>query len=207
MTLFIVEDNLLLQKNLELLLNGEPEMEVLGTASSAEAALDALRECQPDILITDLGLPEMPGVALIQAVKARFPQVQIIANTIYEDNDTVFQAIRAGASGYLLKGSTPRVLIEAIRELYEGGAPMSPRIAKKVIMEMQECAPEEQYLLTPREQEVLRLIEKGFSYAETGEALFISTHTVNAHIKRIYQKLHAKNRTEALTIARQKGIL
>ena len=207
MTLFIVEDNLLLQKNLELLLNGEPEMEVLGTASSAEAALDALRECQPDILITDLGLPEMPGVALIQAVKARFPQVQIIANTIYEDNDTVFQAIRAGASGYLLKGSTPRILIEAIRELYEGGAPMSPRIAKKVIMEMQECAPEEQYLLTPREQEVLRLIEKGFSYAETGEALFISTHTVNAHIKRIYQKLHAKNRTEALTIARQKGIL
>jgi len=206
-TLFIVEDNLLLQKNLELLLNGEPEMEVLGTASSAEAALDALRECQPDILITDLGLPEMPGVALIQAVKARFPQVQIIANTIYEDNDTVFQAIRAGASGYLLKGSTPRILIEAIRELYEGGAPMSPRIAKKVIMEMQECAPEEQYLLTPREQEVLRLIEKGFSYAETGEALFISTHTVNAHIKRIYQKLHAKNRTEALTIARQKGIL
>lgn len=207
MTLYIVEDDPLLLRNLEFLLGAEPDITLTGTAETAEAALKDSRLAQSDILLTDLGLPGMSGVELIGALKKTHPQIQVIVNTIYEHNETVFETIRAGASGYLLKGSTPRELIEALTELYNGGAPMSPRIAKKVILELQNENLQEQYLLSVREKEVLKSIETGLSYAETAKALSISTHTVNAHIKKIYQKLHAKNRTEALTKARQKGII
>jgi len=207
MKVFIVEDNELLLKNLEILLSGEEQIEVVGTSNNAEEALAKLEECEAEILITDLGLPCMQGVELVSVVRRDFVDLQVIVNTISEDSQTVFDAIRAGASGYMLKGSSPRDLIAALFELYEGGAPMSPRIARKVIAQMHENIPTDEFLLSYREKEILQLIEQGFSYMECASRLSISRHTVNSHIKKIYQKLHAQNKTEALTKAKQKGII
>lgn len=209
MKLYIVEDNIILLQSLHILLQGEPDIEVTGTFESAQHALRALKKSEGDInvLLTDLGLPDMQGDQFIYEVKRYFPQILIIVNTICEESQAVFNAIRAGASGYMLKGSSPRELIEALYELYEGGAPMSPRIAKKVIGEFQNNQFEESYLLSSREQEVLKLIEQGYSYTECATSLCISRHTVNSHIKKIYQKLHAQNKSEALLRAKQKGIL
>lgn len=207
MKIMIVEDNALLQQNLQFLFDGEANMQVTTVADSAEEALALFVASEVEVAICDLGLPGMGGVELITELHRRAPSLQIIVNTVYEAQDMVFDAIRAGASGYILKGASPRELIDAVNELYNGGAPMSPRIARKVILEMQKDAIAEQYLLSPREVEVLKQIEAGMSYADTGEALGISMHTVNAHIKKIYSKLQAKNRAEALTKARQKGII
>jgi len=207
MKIMIVEDNALLQQNLQFLFDGEANMQVTTVADSAEEALALFTASEVEVAICDLGLPGMGGVELIAELHRRAPSLQIIVNTVYEAQDMVFDAIRAGASGYILKGASPRELIDAVNELYNGGAPMSPRIARKVILEMQKDAIAEQYLLSPREVEVLKQIEAGMSYADTGKALGISMHTVNAHIKKIYSKLQAKNRAEALTKARQKGII
>lgn len=207
MKLYIIEDNQILLQNLTILLNGENDIEVQGGAICAEDALKELQELEIDIVITDMGLPGMSGVEFIKELKIVKPHIQIIANTICEDNETVFDAIRSGASGYMLKGSTPRELIEALHELYSGGAPMSSKIARKVILEMQSETANEQYLLTPKEKEVLRLIEKGYSYQESAKELSVSRHTINSHIKKIYQKLHAKNKQEALLQARKIGII
>lgn len=207
MKVFIVEDNELLLKNLEILLCGEERIEVVGVSQSAEEALMKLEECEANILITDLGLPNMQGVELVSKVRKEYRDMLVIVNTISEDTQTVFDAIRAGASGYMLKGSSPRDLIGALFELYEGGAPMSPRIAKKVIAQMHDTLPNDEFLLSHREKEVLQLIEQGLSYTECASKLCISRHTVNSHIKKIYQKLHAQNKSEALTKAKQKGII
>lgn len=207
MKLFIVEDDNLLLQNLNLLLSGENNIQVIGSSSSAEDALKKILNQEIDILLTDLGLPQMQGVEFIQEVKKMDSRLQVIVNTINEDNETVFDAIRSGASGYILKGSTPRELIEAINELYEGGAPMSPKIARKVILEMQSVTINEQYLLSNKEREVLKLIEKGCSYLESAKELHVSKHTINSHIKKIYQKLHVKNKTEAIIQARKIGII
>ena len=128
-------------------------------------------------------------------------------SAVFDDRDTVFSAIQAGASGYVLKGSTPREIVEALFELENGGAPMSPKIARAVIREFQESKVEEQYLLTPREQQILKGLETGLTYTELGDILSISPHTVHSHIKRIYEKLHAVDRKSALIQARRKGLI
>jgi two-component system NarL family response regulator len=207
MRLAIIEDDTMLRDNLRLLLNGERSIEVVGVFGSAEEALHGLPGCCPELLLVDLGLPGMSGVEFIENTKREMPAVEILAHTIYEDRETVFAAIKAGASGYLLKGSTPREIVEAIFNLHDGGAPMSPKIARKVIGEFQVYGPGEQYLLTPREKEILKCIEAGLAYKEVADNLFISPNTVHSHIKRIYEKLHARNRREALLTARKKGII
>lgn len=207
MRIAIVEDNPLLLENLRLLLNGETGITVTGAFESAEDALPVLRELSPDVLLVDLGLPGMSGIELINKVKREIPGLDIMAHTIYEDKDSVFSAIKAGASGYILKGSSPREIIEALNELYEGGAPMSPKIARKVIMEFQEEGMNEQYLLSQREKDVVKSIEDGLTYKEIAHKFSISPHTVHTHIKNIYEKLQAKDRREALLKARKKGII
>jgi two-component system NarL family response regulator len=203
----IVEDDALLRENLKLLLSGEPGITVAGALGSAEEALQALKKAAPDVMLVDLGLPGMSGVELIKKVKDKFPGIDIMTHTIFEDRESVFSAIKAGASGYILKGSTPRELIEALNNLHEGGAPMSPKIARKVIQEFQDGTVSEQYLLSKREQEIVREIEKGLSYKEIADRFSISPHTVHTHIKKIYEKLQAKDRQEALLKARKKGII
>jgi two-component system NarL family response regulator len=205
--ILIVEDNALLRENLRLLLSGEPDIEVVAAFESAEEALGELRNLLPDILLADLDLPGMNGIELIRRAKRGFPDLDTLVFTISEDRDTVFAAIKAGASGYLLKGSSPRELVEALVSLRQGGAPMSPKIARKVIREFQDAAQEEDFILSHRECEIVKSIEQGLSYKEIAERFCISPHTVHSHIKNIYDKLQAKDRQTALIKARRKGII
>jgi two-component system NarL family response regulator len=211
MRLAIVEDNQFLLENLKILFGGEKDINIVGAFSNAEDVIAALKkaplEAIPDIMIADIGLPGMSGVDMIKEIKETMPEIEIIAHTIFEDKENVFSAIKAGASGYLLKGSSPRELIEGIHNLYNGGAPMSPKIARKIIMEFQEAAVDEHYLLSHREKEIVKEIENGLSYKEIAAKFNISPHTVHTHIKNIYEKLQSKNRTDALVKARRKGII
>ncbi len=207
MRLVIVEDDPLLLENLTLLLSGEGGITVAGSYRSAEDALKVLCNSKPEIMLTDIGLPGMSGVELIRKAKEEMPALEIMAHTVFEDRENVFSAIKAGASGYILKGSSPREIIESIHALYKGGAPMSPKIARKVIHEFQDEVASDQFLLTPRETELAKRIEEGLTYKEIGEKMSISTHTVHTHIKKIYEKLQAKDRNDAITKARKRGII
>jgi two-component system NarL family response regulator len=212
MNICIVEDHRLLLENLRLLLQGEPDIAVTGAFASAEEAIAATDWSRTDLLLADIDLPGMSGVELIRRVKQVCPAVDAMAYTISEDRAVVMAAIRAGASGYLLKGSTPRVLIESVRELHEGGAPMSPKIARKLIAELRlhdesPGADGPRIGLTQREIEVVRLVERGLAYGEISDALHISPHTVHSHIKHIYEKIHASSRSEMLVKARKLGVI
>lgn len=207
MRLIIVEDDPLLLENLTLLLRGEDGISVAGSYRSAEDALESLKKAAPEVMLTDIGLPGMSGVELIKLAKDEMPELEIMAHTVFEDRDNVFSAIKAGASGYILKGSSPREIIESIHSLYKGGAPMSPKIARKIIHEFQGDVAGESFLLTQRETELVKRIEEGLTYKEIGERLSISTHTVHTHIKNIYEKLQAKDRNDAILKARKKGII
>lgn len=207
MKISIVEDDVMLRENLKLLLSGESGISVISAYGSAEDALQGIRKSRPDILLTDIGLPGMSGIELIRKIKDLMPDIEIMAHTVFDDRETVFSAIKAGASGYILKGSTPRELIDALRTLAKGGSPMSPKIARKVIREFQAAGPDEQYLLSHREIEIVKEVENGLTYKDIATKLAISPHTVHTHIKNIYEKLHAKDRPEALVTARRKGII
>jgi len=207
MKISIVEDDTLLRENLKLLLGGETGIEVLDAYATAEDALVKLPQAPPDILLTDIGLPGMSGVELIRKIKDELPDVEIMAHTVFDDRETVFSAIKAGASGYILKGSSPRDLIDALHTLALGGSPMSPKIARKVIREFQDAPRDEQFLLSPRERDIVKEVETGSTYKDIARKFGISPHTVHTHIKNIYEKLHAKNRKTALVAARRKGII
>ena len=207
MKISIVEDDVLLRENLKLLLNGETGISVVSAYGSAEEALAGIKRARPDILLADIGLPGMSGIELIRKVKDLMPDIEIMAHTVFDDRETVFSAIKAGASGYILKGSTPRDLIDALHTLARGGSPMSPKIARKVIREFQDERVDDQYLLSHRETEIVKEIENGLTYKDIAAKLGISPHTVHTHIKNIYEKLHAKDRPEALVAARRKGII
>jgi two-component system NarL family response regulator len=208
MKICIVEDNKSLLENLRLLLEGEPGFSVTGTYPSAEAALQAARWQDADALLVDIDLPGLSGVDLIRRVHPQMPLLQILVYTISENRDTVFAALKAGAMGYLLKGAPPRELIESLRTLHQGGAPMSPKIARKVIRELQ--VPEsrtENDLLSRREEDILTGIALGKSYKEMAQIFGLSPHTIHAHIKRVYEKLQAATRPEALQKARDLGVI
>jgi DNA-binding NarL/FixJ family response regulator len=207
MKVAIVEDDMLLRENLKILLSGETGVAVVGTYATAEEALGGLKKARPDILLTDIGLPGMSGIDLIRTIKGQMDGLEIMAHTVFDDRETVFSAIKAGASGYILKGSTPRDLIDALNTLSKGGAPMSPKIARKVIREFQDEGVDEQYLLSPRERDIVKEIENGLTYKDIGAKFNISPHTVHTHIKKIYEKLQAKDRQQALVAARKKGII
>ncbi|MDH4164651.1 MAG: response regulator transcription factor [Nitrospirota bacterium] len=207
MKISIVEDDMLLRENLKLLLSGETGISVVGAYATAEDALVGLKRTVPDILLTDIGLPGRSGIELIRDIKDQLPDMEIMAHTVFDDRETVFSAIKAGASAYILKGSTPRELIDALHTLHKGGSPMSPKIARKVIREFQDEGSDEQYLLSPREKGIVKEIENGMTYKDISVKFNISPHTVHTHIKNIYEKLHAKDRQEALVVARRKGII
>lgn len=207
MRIAIIEDDRLQLENLKLLLGGEPGIKVVGVFGSAEEALPILKQAAPDVILVDLGLPGMSGVELIKRIKKEMPEVEVMAHTMFEDKENVFPAIKAGASGYILKGSSPRELIEAIFAISQGGAPMSPKIARKMILEFQDSSVSDPYILTHREKDIVKSIEVGLSYKEIADKLNISPHTVHSHIRKVYEKLNAKDRHEALQKARIKGII
>ena len=209
MKMVLVEDDATLRTSLSLLLSGERGIEMVGAFGSAEASLDALAtgDVSPEVMVVDIDLPGMSGIELIRTVKADYPEVELMAFTISVDRNTVMSALKAGASGYLLKGSTPRELVEAVYAVHEGGAPMTPRIAKRVLLELRELPNERPSLLTAREVDILTHIGEGLTPKEVAQALCISLHTVRTHLKRAYEKLQANTRQEALQKARRHGLL
>jgi len=206
MRITIVEDDSVTRETLKLLLANEPQIDAARAFESGESFLENSDNFDTDVLLVDLDLPGMHGIELIQKVKQERPELDILVYTIYEDRENVFAAIKAGASGYILKGRSARDLIDSLLVLQQGGAPMSPRIARKVLGEFQKIAVEDNPL-SPRENRIIRYIEEGLTYNIIAERLGISPHTVHNHIKNIYGKLHAGNRIEALNRARKIGIL
>jgi len=169
-----------------------------------------IRRSQPEIVLMDIDMPGISGIEAVRIIREKFPEVQVMMQTVFEDNEKVFDSICAGASGYLLKNSLSEQIISAIRELKNGGAPMSPGIAKKVIHRFQEQNPYikgEDFKLTEREKEVLTCLVKGMSYKMIADACFVSVDTVKFHIKKIYEKLHVNSKSEAVVKAMKNKIV
>ncbi|HET6767361.1 MAG TPA: response regulator transcription factor [Chitinophagaceae bacterium] len=196
----IVEDNDQFRKALETIITQEKDTELLGSYTSAEKALSALEQAPPDVAIVDISLPGMKGTELIVRLKDKLRHTLFMVCTIHDDNDTIFEALKCGAAGYILKDPITAVEItKAIRDLYNGGSPMSPFIARKVIGTFQKSVINDvNALLSQREKEVLELVSQGLLYKEIALRLTISAETVKKHLKNIYQKLHVQNKVEAL---------
>lgn len=206
--IIVVEDDPRLLENLARLLERRDDFEVVGRYGNAEEALAANPWRPGDVLIVDIDLPGISGIELISRAKIAEPGLLPLAYTIYEDRDTVFAALNAGAFGYLVKGCDSDYLETSIRGLVLGGAPMSPSIARRLLDQfLESSASEEAAALSTREIGLLRLVADGLIYKEIGERLGISPHTVHTHIKNIYGKLHASDRRHALRRARMLGYL
>lgn len=185
-----------IREGLRLMVSESDGFSCMPVYDNAEAAFAGLSADPADIVIMDISLPGMTGIECIRKLKAVNAGMQFIIFTIYEDSDQVFEALAAGASGYLLKDTPPDKIIAALKELHEGGAPMTASIARKVVASFRE--PDERGKLSDREMQILTLLAKGFLYKEIAARLFIATGTVRQHIHHIYEKLHVQNRTEAI---------
>lgn len=196
----LVEDNPDEREALSYILKGSPGFQCVGTFSTGEEALARIPGLCPNVVLMDIHLPGISGIECIRALKAKAPALRIMMLTVFEDHDRIFQSLRAGASGYLLKKTPPAKLLEAIEELHQGGAPMSSPIAFQVVAAFQEPLQNSGGLesLTQREQEILNLLNQGFLYKEIADRLGISIGTVRTHISRIYDKLHVRSRAEAM---------
>ena len=199
-TVSIVEDNEQLRGTLARVIDRAEGFRCVSHYPTAEAALQGLPKDRPEVVLMDINLPGMYGVECVRHLKPRLPGTQVLMLTVYEDTDTIFNALAAGASGYLLKRTKSAELLEAIREVNRGGSPMTTHIARKVIQSFQKTGPSTQPTenLSEREQEVLDCLSKGFLYKEIAEKLGISYETVHTYIRRIYEKLQVRTRTEAV---------
>jgi DNA-binding NarL/FixJ family response regulator len=193
----IIEDIIEIQQGLQEIIERDPRFSLLRCFETAEAAIEALPALQPNVVLTDINLPQQSGIDCIIQVKAKCPEIQFMMFTIYEDNDQVFEALQAGATGYILKNTAPDKIIEALLELQEGGSPMSPKIARKVLTTFTTKKVVTD-LISKREQEVLELLSKGYLYKEIADQLNITLSTVKRHLNHIYQKLQVQNKTEAI---------
>jgi DNA-binding NarL/FixJ family response regulator len=202
----IVEDNDQLRETLARVINRADGFRCISHFSSAEAALEALPKSAPDVVLMDINLPGINGVECVRQLKQQLPQIQVVMLTVYEDTDNIFNALTAGAAGYLLKRTKSAELLEAIREVHRGGSPMTTHIARKVTQSFQKAGPSPQPAenLSQREQEVLDCLSQGFLYKEIADKLGISYETVHTYIRRIYEKLHVRSRTEAVAKFLQK---
>jgi DNA-binding NarL/FixJ family response regulator len=205
----IVEDLREVREGLAMLISGTNGFQCAGSYRTMEDALSGISGTQPDVILTDIGLPGMDGVEGTRILRERFPQVPVVALTVYDDDDNVFNAICAGASGYLLKNTAPARLLESLREVVDGGAPMSPDVARRVVTLFREFRPPERasYHLTPQETELLRLMVDGHHYKTAGSAMGISTSTVSFHLKHIYEKLQVHSKTEAVAKALRERLI
>lgn len=168
--------------------------------SNAEDALEGMKRWRPHVVLMDINLPGMDGIECTRCIKQRYPEVQIMMCTVFEDTEKIFDALKAGANGYILKRSAGEMLVEAIKELMMGGAPMSSDIARKVVGSFrgQPKRTEPKTALTARENEILDFLGKGFSNKEIAQRLNVSVHTIRTHVYNIYEKLHVHNKIEAL---------
>lgn len=186
-----------------LLLNGSPGFNCLGSAADADTALQQIFSLQPDLVLMDIHLPGISGIEAVTSLREAGCSTPILMLTVQEDDQSVFDSLCAGATGYLLKDTPPAQLLQAIEEALQGGAPMSPAIARKVVRSFQ--VPKVPSTLSEREHEVLRWLCQGENYRQIADRLFISTNTVKAHIKHIYEKLHVHTRADAVRKALESG--
>ncbi|MBS1796929.1 MAG: response regulator transcription factor [Acidobacteria bacterium] len=204
----IIEDMRELREGLQSLLNLTPNF---SCAKSYRTMEDALREIDAekiDLVLTDIGLPRMNGIEGTRLLREKFPALPIVVLTVHSENQKIFQALCAGANGYLLKNTPPARIIEALREVVEGGAPMSPDVARRVVALFREFAPPEQadYRLTDQEKLILKMLVEGHHYKTAAFELGISVHTVSFHLRNIYAKLRVHSKTEAVAKALREGI-
>jgi DNA-binding NarL/FixJ family response regulator len=199
-TVAIVEDNAGICEELRQIVSHAPGFSCVGVCRNAQTALRKIPECRPDVVIMDIQLPDSSGIECTARLKPKLPDTQVLMFTIYDDNEQIFAALKAGAVGYLLKDSKPEELLEAIREAANGGAPMTAEIARKVISSFHRTPAQidEFETLTRREDEILEHFSRGLLCKEIADRLGISLETVNSHRKNIYRKLHVRSRTEAV---------
>jgi len=196
----IVEDNTALRQSLEQLFNRSESTRCVASLSNLLNVVSEFNRSNPDIVLMDIGLPGITGIEGVRTLKTNFNDIQVLMFTVFEDEEKIFDAIRAGASGYLLKKTPPEEIVEAVKELFEGGAPMSPSIARKVIQafQTQPASTLEDYQLTAREKEILYALVDGLTYKKIAEKYFVSIHTVRSHISSIYEKLHVNSKSQAV---------
>ncbi len=216
---FVVEDQTKILKNQLKLLEGHPELTIIGTALSGETGLEEVRRLKPDVLLLDLGLPRMSGIDVTRVVKAELPSIEILIFTIFDEEDKVLEAVKAGASGYLLKGTPADKMVEAIKEVHAGGTVIQPNLARRLLKHFRVGEPPaptpantqqpepEGKKLSARETEILQLIAKGVSNSEAATMLTLSKATIRTHLEHIYRKLEVTNRVEAVTEGLRKGLI
>src|SRR6185436_16628407 len=195
----IIEDIREIREGLQMLIDSSDGFSCSKTFSSAEQAVTELPAMCPDVVLMDINLPGISGIEAVKKLKGQCSQTLFIMSTVYEDDENIFESLKAGASGYLLKKTSPSKILEAITEVYNGGSPMSSQIARKVISSFQQKdSIDETDILTPKEKEVLKALAKGLRYKEIADEMKISIETVRSHARKIYEKLHVQSRTEAL---------
>lgn len=200
----IIEDNEAVKDGYALILNSHKDYHVVNTYTTAEEAIKNLRRDYPDIIFTDLDLPGMDGIQGIGKIRKIDPKVQIIVITVFEDSNMVFDALCAGATGYITKSSNHIELLEAVDQITHNGAPMSPKIAKMVVSSFQRSPNSP---LSARETEILSLLATGKTYKIAADELHIGMETVKSHVKNIYSKLHASSKSEAIEIAKRESLI
>lgn len=204
----LVEDQFVTREGLSLLIGGSLGFEICGQYGSMENALEQIGKSPPDVLLADIGLPGMSGIEGVRRIHQSMPNLPILMLTVHEDSDSIFSAVCAGACGYLLKETPPARLLEGIRELHDGGAPMSPGIARKVVLTFQKAVPPNNEMqLSQRQLEILRMLAEGHSYKSCAAALDVGLDTIRSHVRKIYERLHVNSRSEAVWKALQGGIL
>lgn len=199
-TVSIVEDDPHVRSSLAKLVDGAPGFRCVSRHGSAENALEEIPGIKPAVTLMDINLPGINGVECVRRLKPQLPQMQIIMLTVYQNTEHIFNALAAGATGYMLKQTPPAELLAAIKEVHGGGSPMSSHIARKIVQSFQQPSPPsaEAQSLSPREAEVLDLLAKGFLYKEIADQMKVSYATVHTHIRHVYEKLHVRSRTEAV---------
>ena len=205
----IFEDNRLLREMLTQLINGTQGYSCVGSFPDANNAIQKIQRAVPDVILMDIEMPGTNGIEAVRLIKEHYPAVLIIMQTVIEDNDKIFDAICAGASGYLLKNTAPARLLEAINEANAGGSPMSPSVARKVLEKFsifRSQSQKQEFDLTEREKEILHHLVKGMSYKMIADACFLSIDTVKFHIKNIYDKLQVNSKAEAVAKAFKSGL-
>jgi DNA-binding NarL/FixJ family response regulator len=199
-TIGIVEDDAVVRESLSRLIGKAHGFQCLATCTTGEEALERMPAVRPHVVLMDVNLPEMSGIECTRKLRQLLPETQVLMLTVYEDSDHIFNALKAGASGYLLKRSEPHEVLEAIRDVISGGAPMTSQIARKVVQTFRVEAPSaaQDVKLTERELEILSWLSKGYANKEIADSMCISLPTVRTHLRHIYEKLHVRSRTEAI---------
>jgi DNA-binding NarL/FixJ family response regulator len=196
----IVEDNQILRKSMEQLFEQTEDIRCVASIKNLHNVVSVLQKSLPDIVLMDIGLPDISGIEGVRTIMNNFSNMQILMFTVFEDDEKIFEAIREGASGYLLKKTRPQEIIEAIRELHQGGSPMSPSVARRVVQYFQSGSllKEEDFQLTTREKEILFALVDGLSYKKIADKYYLSVHTIRKHISSIYEKLHVHSKSQAV---------